>query len=116
MDGHRRDWKDDSEEDCGEPVTDIFAILAADIVVCGIYVEEHKGGWCDDCACQLKYHCTTEDGECELCGCYEIHHRPTPVIVLSAKTASSPSRERAEEDSEYDRSKEARRALKDLTE
>ena len=47
--------------------------LAAELVLCYDAVAESRGTFCTACTCQLGYHLTCDDGECETCGCIDIY-------------------------------------------
>jgi hypothetical protein len=87
-------------------------------------IEEGRGGWCDDCTCNLTYHVSIpETGECELCTCISIYKKIEPPIVMALSSAHIPIRRATQHEpgirlrkDEYDRNKEARLVLAELTE
>lgn len=119
-------WKDHGQTDSEftrEPCTDPLAELAADLALCVLYLEEGKGSFCDYCTCSLGFHCTTEDGECELCTCYAAHltkrlEIPAAKMVPARRGLDIEHLSRfkdIEVEDDYDRAKEARKVLKDLS-
>ncbi len=107
-------------------VNDPLAELAINLAICLQYLEDKHGGFCDYCTCQLGFHATMDDGGCELCGCAErelrLEHSPlTKILPSPARRVSDPDafwrlREANTRSEGYNRAKEARNALKELTE
>ena len=50
-----------------------LAELAAEIELCYEAIEQHIGSFCTQCTCTLGYHLSCANDECESCGCGEIH-------------------------------------------
>lgn len=74
MEDNSGDWPAEGAEDLQLVADQInpLAQLAADIAVAYEAIEQHTGSFCADCTC-IGYHVPCDDGECELCGCTEIH-------------------------------------------
>ena len=117
--GNREDQSQDDLQVVEDQEVDPLAILAAELAICIIYVEESKGAFCDDCTCVLQFHCTTDSGECELCLCYGHYNKIPPVFIPSAKMPDAADRHITDNKEvvteEQDRQQAARRALRELT-
>lgn len=124
MDQREGDWEVEGAEDISvvEGDVDPMAELAAELAVCLLYLEERNGGFCDWCTCQLKFHCGGVTEECELCGCYELHHSPErnltfmPEVDHRAERQTMGTDERIYTREPLERARAARDALKELTE
>ena len=116
------DWEVKSEDDLSlaedkEVEYHPLAILACELAICFLYVEEGHGGWCDDCTCALKFHCAVNSGDCELCNCIVQHIKPPPMMIPSARLPVRRQKECSDFEvvMDKDRCMAARMVLKELS-
>jgi hypothetical protein len=125
-------------------VVDPLLELAAQLALCCDAIDQNIGTFCVECTCPLGYHLTCEDGACEHCACIEIRRiclscnkprtieayavgaleckycmKAPPIRIKPGPQAKGTDRVMmitTEVEHVRDREKEARAALKELTE
>src|SRR5438128_1380353 len=126
MESDTRNWEEQGQQDLELVEEDIvidnpLAELASELAISLMALESGRGVFCDGCTCQLRFHAGTENGDCEICGCLSVYISPIKPTTHMPMSDSKSSRVfgpdmRMQTRDPYERARDAREALRELTE